>query len=319
MISILCPCYNEEEALPSFRREVTRVMEEAGEPFEIVFVNDGSDDGTLDIMRALAQQDQRIVVVDLSRNFGKEAALTAALDHARGDAVVPMDADLQDPPALIPEMIARWRDGYDVVLARRDDRPGDTYAKRSSAGLFYWLFNKFSQTKIPENVGDFRLMDRRVVDAVGALRERNRFMRGIFAWAGFKACAISFERERRSAGETKFNASMMWRTAMDAMASFCPRPLTMWLYIGAAVSLASFGYGAYIVVRTLVLGRDVPGYASLLCLVLFFGGLQTLGIGILGEYLGRTYVESKRRPIYLVREVYGPSKKNSGTDARNEI
>lgn len=304
MISIVCPCYNEEDAVGAFYEGVTEVMSAMGEEFEVLFVNDGSDDGTLDALRELASRDSRVTVVDLSRNFGKEAALTAALDHADGDAVIPMDVDLQDSPDILPEMIKRWREGYEVVLARRDDRPGDTYAKRSSAGAFYRFFNKFSDTKIPENVGDFRLMDRRVVKAVRAMRERNRFMRGIFAWVGFRSCTVDFRRGGRSAGETKYATSNLWRTAMDAMVSFCTYPLTLWLYIGAAISLCSFAYGAFIVARTFLFGRDVPGYASLLCLILFFGGLQLLGIGILGEYLGRTYVESKGRPIYIVRDIY---------------
>ena len=307
MISILCPCYNEEAALPLFFRRIVAVMEENGEDFEVVCVNDGSCDGTLTVLKEHAQHDKRVKVVDLSRNFGKEAALTAALDYSVGDAVVPIDADLQDPPELLAAMLVKWREGYEVVLARRADRSSDSWLKRVTAQMFYRFHNRISRPKIPENVGDFRLMDRKVVEALSALHETHRFMKGLFAWVGFKTCVVDYVREPRAAGETKFNGWRLWKLAVEGITSFSTFPLTVWFYLGSFTAAGAFAYGLYIVLRTLLLGIEVPGYASLLCLVLFFGGLQLLGIGILGEYLGRAYMESKKRPVYVVRGVYGES------------
>ena len=304
MISLLCPCYNEEAVLPLFFERITSVMEGIGQDFEIVCVNDGSRDGTLDLLREQAEADERVKVVDLSRNFGKEAALTAALDHSTGDAVVPIDADLQDPPELIGVMLEKWREGYEVVLAHRSNRSSDSWLKRVTARMFYKVHNRISQPELPENVGDFRLMDRRVVDALGGLRETHRFMKGLFAWVGFKTCIVDYVRKPRAAGKTKFNGWRLWKLAVEGITSFSTFPLTVWFYLGSLTAFGAFAYGLYIVLRTLIWGIEVPGYASLLCLILFFGGLQLLGIGILGEYLGRTYMESKKRPVYVVREVY---------------
>lgn len=304
MISILCPCYNEAEALPVFFQEITPVMEKLGEAFEIVCVNDGSRDGTIDVLLSHAEKDPRIKIIDFSRNFGKEAALTAAIDYAQGDAVIPIDADLQDPPELIPRMVEKWREGYEVVLAKRIDRSSDSFMKRLSARLFYRFHNIISQPQIPENVGDFRLMDRCVVDALKNLHEYHRFMKGLFAWVGFRTCTLEYARQVRSAGDSKFNAWRLWKFALEGITSFSTFPLTIWFYIGSVLSLGSFGYGLFIIFRTLFLGIDVPGYPSLICLILFFGGLQLLGVGILGEYVGRTYMESKRRAIYVVRRIY---------------
>ena len=304
MISLLCPCYNEEAVLSLFFERITSVMEGIGQDFEIVCVNDGSHDGTLDLLRERAEADERVKVVDLSRNFGKEAALTAALDHSTGDAVVPIDADLQDPPELIGVMLEKWREGYEVVLAHRSNRSSDSWLKRVTARMFYKVHNRISRPELPENVGDFRLMDRRVVDALGGLRETHRFMKGLFAWVGFKTCIVDYVREPRVAGETKFNGWRLWKLAVEGITSFSTFPLTVWFYLGSLTAFGAFAYGLYIVLRTLIWGIEVPGYASLLCLILFFGGLQLLGIGILGEYLGRTYMESKKRPVYVVREVY---------------
>jgi glycosyltransferase involved in cell wall biosynthesis len=307
MISILCPCYNEEETLPIFFREIVPVAERLGEPFELVFVNDGSRDSTLNVLLSFAEKDSRVKVVDLSRNFGKEAALTAAIDHASGDAVIPMDADLQDPPELISEMAAKWHEGYEIVLAKRIDRSSDSFMKRFTAQLFYRLHNKISHPPIPENVGDFRLMDRRVVKALRELRERHRFMKGLFAWVGFKTCVIEYVRRHRTAGKSKFNGWRLWKFALEGITSFSTFPLTVWLYFGGFVSLGAFCYGLFIFFRTLILGIELPGYASSICLILFFGGLQLLGIGILGEYVGRTYMESKQRPLYIVRSCFRKS------------
>lgn len=315
MISILCPCYNEESVLPLFFERIVAVMEEIGEDFEIVCVNDGSRDGTWNVLKNMACRDGRIKLVELSRNFGKEAALTAALDHSSGEAVIPIDADLQDPPKVIPEMIWRWREGYEVVLARRIDRSSDSWLKRVTARMFYRIHNRISFPELPENVGDFRLMDRKVVEALGTLHETHRFMKGLFAWVGFRTCVVDYVREARAAGETKFNGWHLWKLAVEGITSFSTFPLTIWFYLGSFTAVGAFMYGLYIVLRTLLWGIEVPGYASLLCLVLFFGGLQLLGIGILGEYLGRAYMESKRRPVYLVRRTY---RCGEGEEACNE-
>ena len=313
LLSILTPMYNEEQALPAFFREVISIMEGIeGYDFEIICVNDGSRDNTLEILLEHAKHDKRIKVIDLSRNFGKEVALTAALDYSSGDAVVPLDVDLQDPPSLIPEMVRKWREGYEVVLAKRSDRSSDSYFKRTTAALFYRFHNKISKTAIPENVGDFRLMDRKVVNAVCAIREKQRFMRGIFAWVGFKTCTIEFVRPARYAGNSKFNLSNLWKYAMEGITSFSTLPLTIWLYLGAVLSLASFCYGLYIVFLRLFTDMKTPDHAFIVCLILFFGGLQMLGIGLLGEYLGRTYIEAKCRSIYVVRDVYNTETKNDG-------
>ena len=279
-------------------------MENIGEPFEIICVNDGSKDTTLEVLLFFARKDERIKIVDFSRNFGKEAALTAAIDYSSGDAVIPIDVDLQDPPELIPEMVAKWREGYEVVLAKRIDRSSDSFMKRFTAHLFYNIHNKISRTPLPENVGDFRLMDRRAVEALKTLNEHHRFMKGLFAWVGFRTFVVEYTRRTRIAGESKFNAWRLWKFALEGITSFSTFPLTMWLYLGGAVSFCAFCHGVFIFFRTMIYGVELPGYASLICLILFFGGLQMLGIGILGEYVGRTYVESKRRPSYIVRDFY---------------
>jgi glycosyltransferase involved in cell wall biosynthesis len=311
MISILCPCCNEEESLPIFFREIIPVMESLGEPFELVFVNDGSRDATLEVLLSFAEKDSRVKVVDLSRNFGKEAALTAAIDHASGDAVIPMDADLQHPVDLIPQMVGKWKDGYKVVLAKRKHRAEKTRLKRFLSGLFYRLHNLVAQPKIPENVGDFRLISREVCDAVKLLPERYRFMKGIFAWVGFETCTVDYVETARRAGKTNFSYWRLWKLALDGITSFSTFPLTIFLHLGGAISLAAILYSFYIFLRTLLLGAELPGYASLICLILFLSGLHLLGIGILGEYVGRTYIESKQRPIYIVRSCF----QQSGSEA----
>jgi glycosyltransferase involved in cell wall biosynthesis len=247
----------------------------------------------------------RFRVVELSRNFGKEAALTAGLDAAVGDAVIPIDADLQDPPSLIGKLIRAWEDsGADVVLAKRKDRNSDSLAKRFSAAAFYDMHNWVSQIKIPANVGDCRLMTRVVVDALKQLPEKQRFMKGLFAWVGFKTVTIEYTREKRFAGSSKFSGWKLWNFALEGITSFSSLPLRIWTYIGMVGALVTLGYGLFIVLRTLIQGVDVPGYASLLVSILFFGSLQLMGLGMLGEYVGRIYMESKRRPTYLVRKVY---------------
>lgn len=309
MISILCPCYNEEKALPLFIERITQTIDSIPETFEIIFVNDGSTDSTLELLKSYQAQDSRINVVDFSRNFGKEAALTAALDYSSGDAVIPIDADLQHPPEVIPEMLAKWREGYEVVLARRNDRSYDTGLKMITAKSFYWLYNLISRPKIPDDAGDFRLLDRKVVDALSGLRESARFMKGLYAWVGFKTCSVNFDCAPRAAGEAKFSGKRLWALALEGITSFSVAPLTIWLYIGGIISFSAFTYFAYIFIRTLIFGIEVPGYASIVCLILFFGGLNLIGIGLLGQYVGRTYMETKHRPIYIVRRVYGDAEK----------
>lgn len=313
LISILCPCYNEAENLPLFWRTLSEALGDSQYEYEYIFVNDGSSDGTLEYLKLLASENARVRAIDLSRNFGKEAALSAAIDFAAGDAVIPIDADLQDPPELIPEMLRLWQEGFDVVEAQRSDRASDTFGKRLTAHFFYRFHNKISSPKLTENAGDFRLMSRRVVDVIKKLPESQRFMRGLFAWAGFKTTVVQYVRPPRPAGETKYNYKSMWRLALDAITSFSTLPLRLWSYIGAAISMTAFLGTLYIFVRTLVFGKDLPGYASTICLILFLGGVQLLGIGILGEYLGRTYMEVKHRPLYVVADIYG---ENEGGDEK---
>lgn len=304
MISILCPCYNEEAVLDLFFEKISEVTAKIPEKFEFVCVNDGSKDNTLEVLKNYANKDSRIKIIDLSRNFGKEAALSAALDYCKGDSAIPIDIDLQDPPELISKMIEKWREGYEVILARRTDRSSDSYLKRTTAKMFYRLHNLISNPEIPENVGDFRLIDRKVINALKELKESHRFMKGLFAWAGFKTFTLDYKRNPRSSGTSKFNGWKLWNLAIEGITSFSTAPLTLWLYVGGGISICAFLYGFWIFIRTIIFGVELPGYASQLCLILLFGGLQLLGIGILGEYLGRTYIESKQRPVYIVREIY---------------
>lgn len=305
LISIIVPMYNEEKGLDTLFAELHQVMGEMDARYEIVCVDDGSKDGTRAALVAKAADDSRIRAVLLSRNFGKEAAMTAALDYAQGDAVIPIDADLQDPPELIPEMVAKWREGFDVVYAKRISRDADTRLKRNSAGLFYKVFNALSEMPIPENVGDFRLMDRRVVDAIKQLPEKDRFMKGLFCWPGFNSTTLEFERKERAEGETKFNYWRLWNFALNGITSFSSVPVRMGVYLGLAVSVAAFVFGVMIVLKTLVTGVDVPGYASLMVVMLFLGGVQLFFLGLLGEYIGRIYKEVKNRPIYMVDKAIG--------------
>jgi glycosyltransferase involved in cell wall biosynthesis len=306
-VSLACPFYNEGGAVPLFFARVLPVLEGLGLPFEIVCVNDGSNDATLEELLRAREADPRIVVVDLSRNFGKEAALTAAIDHARGDAVIPIDADLQDPPELIAQMVSKWQEGYEVVAARRANRDSDAPLKRLTACWFYRLHNSIAEIEVPANVGDFRLMDRRVVQALKQLPERRRYMKGLFAWVGFRTAVVEYTRSARASGEAKLSGWRLWSLALEGITSFSTLPLRLWSYVGTAIASVAFLYGSFIVLRTLILGRDVPGYASLLTVILFLGGVQLIGIGILGEYIGRIYSETKQRPVYVVRDVFGGS------------
>jgi glycosyltransferase involved in cell wall biosynthesis len=291
------------------------VLERLQEDYEVVCVNDGSGDGTLEALLAMRALRPHVRVVDLSRNFGKEAALTAGIDAARGDAVIPIDADLQDSPELIATLVQEWTRGFDVVLARRVNRRADSFAKRLTAFLFYKVHNAISEARIPENVGDFRLMDRKVVDAIKQLPERRRFMKGIFAWVGFRSATIEYARDPRIAGKSRFSGWKLWNLALEGVTSFSTAPLRIWTYLGLAVAALAFFYAVFIVVRTAMYGIDVPGYASLLVVTLFLGGIQLIGLGVLGEYLGRVYSEAKQRPIYIVRDSYEASKA-AGREAR---
>jgi glycosyltransferase involved in cell wall biosynthesis len=311
VVSLVVPFYNEGEGVEAFFESIGPTL--AGIPdvsFEIVCIDDGSKDDTLARLLAAGRTDPRIKVIELSRNFGKEAALTAGLDAAAGDAVIPMDADLQDPPELIGPMIEKWRQGSDVVLARRVDRRSDSLTKRSSANLFYKIHNRVSNVDIPSNVGDFRLMNRASVNALKQLPERQRFMKGMFAWVGFRTQTIDYVRPTRATGTTKFTGWKLWNFALEGFTSFSSAPLRIWTYVGGVSTLLTLVYLLFIVTRTLIFGIDVPGYASLLTTILFFGSLQLLSVGILGEYIGRIYTESKQRPIYVVRQVYENSRES---------
>jgi glycosyltransferase involved in cell wall biosynthesis len=308
LVSIIVPFFNEAETITHFRDSLIPALEIIRDKnWEIICIDDGSTDATLPALIALTA-DPRFKILELSRNFGKEAALTAGLDAARGDAVIPIDADLQDPPELIAEMVTAWEAGAEVVLARRSDRSTDGMMKRKSATWFYRLHNRLSKTQIPENVGDFRLMDRVVVDALKRLPERQRFMKGLFAWVGFRTVTIDYVRAGRSAGTTKFSGLALWNFALEGFTSFSTTPLKIWTYLGAASAVVTFAYGIYIIIRTLIFGIDVPGYASLLVAVLFFGSVQLMSIGLLGEYIGRIYIETKQRPTYLIRSKYPKDK-----------
>lgn len=305
LISIVTPFFNEGEGVTLFHQSIDKIIDSYPDyQFEVICVDDGSRDETLPHLRAIAEQDARFRVIELSRNFGKEAALTAGIDAALGDAVIPMDADLQDPPELIGQMILEWQQGADVVLAKRSDRSVDSFLKRKTAEWFYRLHNRVSSIAIPENVGDFRLMNRASVEALKQLPEQQRFMKGLFAWVGFRTRIVEYTRQERVAGESKFSGWKLWNFALDGITSFSTAPLRIWTYLGLAIAFSTLVYAAYIVGRTLISGVDVPGYASLLVAILFLGSLQLISIGVLGEYIGRIYIESKHRPKYIVRHVY---------------
>ncbi|MBU3604088.1 glycosyltransferase family 2 protein [Polynucleobacter sp. AP-Kaivos-20-H2] len=308
-ISVVAPFFNEGDGVTHFYREMCSIFASLSQyDFELVCVDDGSSDDTLSYLIELANTDNRVKVIEFSRNFGKEAALTAGIDYATGGAVIPIDSDLQDPPELIGEMIELWRSGAEVVLAKRVDRSSDTALKRMTASAFYRIHNLLSsETLIPENVGDFRLMDRVVVDALKRLPERQRFMKGLFAWVGFKTKTLEYVRSARIAGETKFSGWRLWNFALEGITSFSLLPLKVWTYFGLIGAFFAFFYALYIIIRTLIFGVDLPGYASLLVVSLFFGSLQLISLGILGEYIGRIYFESKQRPLYIVRKSHGQS------------
>lgn len=300
-LSVIIPAYNESESLLECHQRVTAVLSKQSLPFEVIYVNDGSKDDTLQILHRLQSEDpQHVAVVDLSRNFGKEIALSAGLDMAEGAAVVVMDADLQDPPELIPTLVAHWQEGYDIVYGQRSERKGETWLKRKTAFWFYRVMQKLGRVTIPPDTGDFRLLSRRAVLALRTFREQHRFMKGLFAWIGFPQKSVLYQRDPRFAGETKFNYWRLWNFALEGITSFTTIPLRLATYVGAIAALAAFLYGMFIVIRTLIFGNPVAGYPSLVVIMLFLGGVQLGAIGVLGEYVGRIFNESKQRPLYFV-------------------
>ena len=303
-LSVVVPAFNEGEVLPEFHRRLTAVVETLSISCEILYINDGSSDGTLEVIRNFA--DPRVAVIDLSRNFGKEIALTAGLDHARGEAIVVIDADLQDPPELIPELIEKWQEGYDVVYARRTARDGESFLKKLTAKLFYRFIQGVSRVKIPEDTGDFRLLSRRAVEALKKLRETHRFMKGLFAWIGYPQVAVNYRRDPRFAGKTKWSYWQLWNFALEGITSFTINPLKIATYIGLTTSVVSFTYALFIIYKTLVYGDPVQGYPSLMVVILFLGGVQLTSLGVIGEYLGRMFNETKHRPLYFVNS-FSPS------------
>lgn len=304
-LSIVVPCYNEEPNIAHLFERLISVLEPLEMTYEIVCVNDGSKDNTLKLLVEYHRRHPAIKVVNFSRNFGKEIALTAGFDYTTGNAVIPIDADLQDPPELIIDLIAKWQEGYDVVYATRRSRQGESWLKKFTAHNFYRITQRLTSVKIPPDTGDFRLMDRKVVEALKQLPENNRFMKGLFSWVGYQQTSILYDRYPRFKGETKWNYWKLWNLAIEGITAFSSVPLKIWSYIGISISLISFIYASFLVIRTLIFGIDVPGYASLMVAILFLGGMQLVSLGILGEYLGRVHDEVKRRPLYLVRESYG--------------
>lgn len=306
VLSIVAPAYNEERNLAEFLAALVPVLEAIGESFEIVFVNDGSRDGTLGMLAAAAAQDPRIKVVGLARNFGKDIALTAGLAHATGQAVIPIDCDLQHPVDLIPAFFAKWREGYDMVIGVRSRRDEEGVLRRSASRLYYRVMRMMTSVEIPPNAGDFRLIDRKIVDVINKMPERHRFMKGIFAWPGFKVAAVEFQANTR-ANQTRSSWSFfkLWRFALDGLFSFSTAPLKIWTYVGALSALGAFVYLAITLVQKVVYGIDVPGYASLLSLLLFFNGLHMISNGIQGEYIARIFEEVKGRPLYVVGQTWG--------------
>ena len=304
-ISVVVPVYNEEPGIAAFWARLSAVLDALACPAEVVFVDDGSSDATLAQLLSLRHLDRRVRIVSLSRNFGKEIALTAGLDHADGEAVIPIDADLQHPPETIPRLVAAWHAGNDIVIALRRDRTTDSLTRRAASSLFHRVFSHLTTVPMVPDAGDFRLMSRAVVDALRRLPERTRFMKGLYAWVGFRQSTVAYDIEPRRAGRSKYGAWRLWRLAIDGVTSFSSLPLKVWSVVGLSFALVALVYGAYLVVRTIVRGIDVPGYASLMVIVLFLGGLQLLSLGIIGEYLGRVYDEVKARPLYIVRQRIG--------------
>ena len=302
-ISIIVSVYNEEDSLDIFFKTIRQTMEQKKDYlYEIVCVDDGSTDDTFQLLQKYAQDDFRIKVLKFSRNFGKEYGLMAGLKYCAGRAAVPIDVDLQDPPELILQFIEKWEDGYDMVYGIRNDRASDTWLKRLTAKLFYKTYNLMTRSPIPYNAGDYRLIDRKIIDTILELSERNIFMKGIFGWTGFKSCGIKYVRQKRIAGVSKWNYWKLWNFALDGITASTTLPLRIWTYLGSMLSFLGLLYALYIIIRTITYGADVPGYASLLVFILLVGGVQMIILGILGEYIGRIFIEVKRRPLYIVEK-----------------
>ena len=318
LLSVVVPVYNEFPVLGEFHQRISKVMSATGIDYEIIYVDDGSTDDSTALLIRLRDDDPAVAVIELSRNFGKEVALSAGLDHANGDAVIIIDADLQDPPELIDDFLREWRNGYDIVYGRRTDREGESWLKITTAKWFYRIINRLSDVEIPRDSGDFRLISRRALDALVSLRETHRYMKGLYAWVGFPQKEVPYLRQARAAGETKWNYWRLWNFALEGITSFSDVPLKMSTYLGVLTSSAAFLYGLYFLVRTIVLGNPVPGYPSLILVVLFLGGVQLICLGIIGEYLARTYNESKSRALYFVKG-YHPSRKRASADAESRI
>ena len=300
LLSVVVPVFNEQDVLTEFHRRLSAVLDGLALDAEVVYVNDGSADASMALLAALHERDPRVAVIDLSRNFGKEAAMSAGLDVADGDAVVLIDADLQDPPELIEQMLQTWREGYDVVLMRRRVRANESWLKKATSHAFYRVISRMGTIPIPEDVGDFRLLSRRAVAALRRLPERSRFMKGLFAWIGYPTRELLYDRDGRFAGDSKFNYWRLWNFALEGITSFSAAPLKSASYFGMAIALVAFAYGLFIMLKTLLYGDPVPGFPTLVTLVLLLGGLQLVALGVIGEYLARMFVEVKQRPLYLV-------------------
>jgi glycosyltransferase involved in cell wall biosynthesis len=326
MLSVIVPAYDEQDVLEAFHGRLLAALAGAGVSFEVIYADDGSTDGTLRILRRLCALDARVGFIRLSRNFGKEQAMSAGLKQARGAAIILIDADLQDPPELIAGMLAAWQAGADVVDMRRRSRHGESWLKRTTAHLFYRAINRLSEVPIPEDTGDFRLLSRRAVDVLNQMPERNRFMKGLFAWVGFEHATIFYDREPRAAGNSKWHYWKLWNFALEGITGFSVAPLKVASYVGMLTALLAFAYAAYVLVKTLVSGDPVPGFPTLIVVISFLGGLQLMAIGILGEYLGRLFLETKRRPLYVVEEVHTPGRhareqprRAGASDARADV
>jgi glycosyltransferase involved in cell wall biosynthesis len=305
-LTVVVPAYNESAVLRAFHQRVSKVLDGLGIDGTILYIDDGSSDDTWSIIESLIAEDPRTGALKLSRNFGKEAALTAGLDAVDADAAVVIDADLQDPPELIPELVSRWKEGYDVVYATRSARDGESRFKRFTAAAFYRSMEKLSDTAIPRDTGDFRLLSRRALDAMRQLRERQRFMKGLFAWIGFRQVAVQYQRDPRAAGVTKWNYWRLAQLAIEGITSFSTAPLRLATWIGLASASFAFFYGLWVLVHALIFGDAVRGYPTLMLVILFLGGVQLLALGVIGEYLGRNYAESKQRPLYFIDQQHLP-------------
>ena len=306
---VIVPACNEAAVLEVFHERLSRVLDELPLEGSVLYVDDGSADGTWDIIESLTRRDARAGALKLSRNFGKEAAMTAGLDEVDADAVVVIDADLQDPPELIPALIEQWRAGYDVVYATRSARTGETGFKRLTSSAFYRTMERLSNTPVPRDTGDFRLLSRRALEALRQLRERQRFMKGLFAWIGYRQTAVHYQRDPRHAGKTKWNYWRLFQLAVEGITSFSTAPLRVATWTGLSASILAFGYGLWVLTKALLYGDPVRGYPTLMLVILFLGGVQLLALGVIGEYLGRNYAESKQRPLYFVEERRPPAGK----------